>query len=198
MSDHLYDTKWQLALQSTLYISPLSDVGAVAQPAGPRGWSGGVPAAAAGPDGPHHQGLAAGRQQCGLQGQGPRLCCQARQTIRCRLEGLVSGAEERGRVDPGGPRGPVRDSRRDDPGQGQEGRQVLGDALPHLLQPGCLQVGVGPGYLRRQEAAEREQGQSHGEGLLPGAPRHGQVPPPPRAGLAQPSQSQNGHHRLPK
>ena len=47
-------------------------------------------------------------------------------------------------------------------------------------------------------AAEREHGQPHSEGLLPGAPRHRQVPPPARPGLAQPSLSQNGHHRLPK
>ena len=47
-------------------------------------------------------------------------------------------------------------------------------------------------------AAEWQHGQPHCEGLLPGAPRDGQVPAPPRAGLAQPSLSQNGHHWMPK
>lgn len=138
----------------TSHRFPLSDVGAVPDRAGTGGGGegggpGGVPAAAPGLDGPHHQGLAAGGQQRGVPGPGPRLCGQARQTVRCRVEGLVSRAEEGGRVDPGGPGGPVRDRRRDDPGAGQERGEVLGDALPRLLQPGCLQVGVGPRYLRR-------------------------------------------------
>ena len=47
-------------------------------------------------------------------------------------------------------------------------------------------------------AVEREQGQPHGEGLLPGAPRHGEVPEVARPGLVQPSVPENGHHWLPK
>ena len=47
-------------------------------------------------------------------------------------------------------------------------------------------------------AVEREQGQSHGEGLLPGAPSHRSLPEAPRPGLVQSPLPQNGHHWLPK
>ena len=152
MSDHLYELATITTYLSQIPLS-LSDVAAAAHSGGTGGGggggTGGVSTSAPGLDGPHHPGLAAGGQQCHLQGPGPGLRCEARQTVRCRLEGLVSRAEQGGRVDPGGPRGAVRDSRRDDPGEGQERRQGLGDSLPHLLQWGRLQVGVGQGYLRR-------------------------------------------------
>ena len=57
---------------------------------GPSDGGGAVQATPPRVDGPHHPGLATGGQQCGQQGGGPGLCCEACQVVRRQGQGLVS------------------------------------------------------------------------------------------------------------
>ena len=82
----------------------------------PGAGGGAVPATPPGTDGPHNPGLAVGGQQCGQQGGGPGLCCEARQVVCGEGQGLVSGAETRERVDPGGSGSSIRYCSYHDPG----------------------------------------------------------------------------------
>ena len=98
----------------------------------PLGVPGGgcVPAPPSGPDGPHHPGLAAGGQLSGVARRGPGLRGEARQAVCGGEQGLVPGAAQRERVDPGGPRGAVGDSRHHDPGE--RGGDVRGSFYKHV------------------------------------------------------------------
>ena len=97
------------------------------------------------------QGLAACSVERGFASLRRRLRGEARQVARPGKAGLVSGGGARERVDPRRPWRQVGGGGGDDPGQGQEGRPGLGHPLLHLVQRGRLPVGLGKGYLRREE-----------------------------------------------
>ena len=97
------------------------------------------------------QGLAACSVERGFASLRRRLRGEARQVARSGKAGLVSGGGAGERVDPRRPWRQVGGGGGDDPGQGQEGRPGLGHPLLHLVQRGRLPVGLGKGYLRREE-----------------------------------------------
>ena len=101
------------------------------------------------------QRLAAGRVECGEPRRWPRVRGQVRAAPRAGQAGVVPGAREAGGVDPGGPGGGVGGGGYHDPGAGHI--KPLGDPLPGVLQPGCLQVQGDQGKEGTDRFRERER-----------------------------------------